>query len=103
MIKITVIRANQKIEVLSVKGHANSAPHGQDIICAGVSAICDGGANALSNPECFAFQADEGLFEVKQVKVANNHDLDVLETMLTQLKTIAEAYPKFVSIVEKGN
>ena len=30
------------------------------------------------------------------------HDLDVLETMIIQLKTIEESYGKYIKVVEKG-
>jgi len=103
MIKITVIKLNKKIQSISVKGHSNSALKGEDLICAGVSSIVIGGANAISNPECYTFKQDEGLFEIVELKKASDHDYDVLETMFTQLKTIAETYPMFISIIEKGN
>lgn len=102
MIQITVIKLNKKIQSISVKGHSNSAPKGEDLICAGVSSIVIGGANAIANPECYTFKQDDGLFEINEVKTASDHDYDVLETMLIQLKTIEETYPKFVSIIEKG-
>lgn len=38
MINITVKEENGHINI-DVNGHANYAPHGQDIVCAGVSAI----------------------------------------------------------------
>ena len=103
MIKVTVIKAEQKIQSIVVKGHSNSAPKGEDLICAGVSSIVIGGANAIAHPECFTFKTDEGYFEIVELKTANEHDYNVLETMLIQLKTIEETYPKFIQVVEKGN
>ena len=103
MIKVTVIKAEQKIKSIVVKGHSNSAPKGEDLICAGVSSIVIGGANAIAHPECFTFKTDEGYFEIVELKTANEHDYNVLETMLIQLKTIEETYPKFIQVVEKGN
>ena len=103
MIKVTVIKAEQKIKSIVVKGHSNSAPKGEDLICAGVSSIVIGGANAIAHPECYAFKTDEGYFEIVELKTANEHDYNVLETMLIQLKTIEETYPKFIQVVEKGN
>ena len=103
MIKVTVIKANSKIKSILVKGHSNSAPKGEDLICAGVSSIIIGGANAIKCPECYTFNEDDGLFEISEIKTANEHDYNVLETILIQLKTIAETYPKHVQVIEKGN
>ena len=55
MIKIEIARTDGKIKSLSIKGHSNSAPKGEDIICSAVSAVSQGGLNALKNPKCFAF------------------------------------------------
>ena len=60
MIKITASRNNGKITSLTVKGHANSAPHGEDLVCAAVSSILVGGCNALKEPNCFAIKLNEG-------------------------------------------
>ena len=103
MITVTVIKANKKITSILVKGHSNSAPKGEDLICAGVSSIIIGGANAIACPECYTFKQDDGLFEISELKQSNEHDYDVLDTVVIQLKTIAETYPKHVKVVEKGN
>jgi uncharacterized protein YsxB (DUF464 family) len=40
MIKIKIVRnSDQAMIGFSVTGHANTGPHGQDIVCAGVSAL----------------------------------------------------------------
>ena len=40
MIKIEIVRnSDQAMVGFSVTGHANTAPHGQDIVCAGISAL----------------------------------------------------------------
>ena len=39
MINITVTKEDNGHINIDVNGHANYAPHGQDIVCAGVSAI----------------------------------------------------------------
>ena len=103
MIKITATRNNGKIINLTVKGHANSAPKGEDLVCAAVSSILVGGCNALSNPNCFAIKLDSGDASVVEISHANEHDYEVLETMLIQFKTIEETSKKFLQVIEKGN
>jgi hypothetical protein len=103
MIKITATRNNGKIINLTVKGHANSAPKGEDLVCAAVSAILVGGCNALSNPNCYTIKLDSGDASITEKEHANTHDYEVLEVMLVQLKTIEETNNKFLQIIEKGN
>ena len=103
MIKIEATRKDGKIINLTVKGHANSAPKGEDLVCAAASSILVGGCNALQNPNCFAIKLDSGDAEIKELKHANEHDYEVLETMVIQLKTIEESYKQFLQVIEKGN
>ena len=103
MINIKANRKDGKIVYLSVEGHANSAEKGKDIVCAAVSAISVGGINALTSPDKFNLKVDNGFVEVSSKGVANEDDYKVLETMLTQLKSVAESYSKYVKVIEKGN
>ena len=48
MIKIVLTYKDNKIDALEIKGHANSAEYGKDLVCAAVSAISVGGLNALA-------------------------------------------------------
>ena len=50
MIKVLINHAsNGQVNFLEIKGHANSAPHGEDLVCAEVSAVVTGGFNNLKN------------------------------------------------------
>ena len=102
MIKIEATRKNGKIVNLTVKGHANSAPKGEDLVCSAVSAILVGGCNALTKPNCFAIKLDSGDASIVEKSIAIEHDYEVLETMMIQFKTIEESYKKFLQIIEKG-
>ena len=103
MIKITASRKNGKIVNLTVKGHANSSPKGEDLVCAAVSSILVGGCNALSQPNCFAIKLDSGDASVSELSHANEHDYEVLEVMLVQFKSVEETSSKFLRVIEKGN
>ena len=103
MIKITATRNNGKIVNLTVKGHADSAPYGKDLVCAAVSSILVGGCNALKEPNCFAIKLDEGDASVTEISHANEHDYEVLEVMLVQFKSVEETSKKFLKVIEKGN
>ena len=103
MIKIEATRKNGKIISLTVKGHANSAPKGEDLVCAAVSSILVGGCNALKSPNCYTIKLDSGDASIVEKSTANEHDYEVLEIMVVQFKTIEETYGKFLKVIEKGN
>ena len=99
MIKIVIKtdEATQKIISIEVKGHANKAPYGKDLVCAAVSAIMTGGMNALKDKE-YDFKLDEGHAYVKALDIPSDYDAVVLTTMQVQLQTIEEAEKDFVRI-----
>ena len=103
MIKIEATRKDGKIINLTVKGHANSAPKGEDLVCAAVSSVLVGGCNALNQPNCFAIKLDSGDTSISEKSIANKHDYEVLETMIVQFKTVEESSRKFLQVIEKGN
>ena len=98
MIKVLIKKEENKFVSLEVKGHANSAPHGEDLICAAVSAVLTGGLNNLENPKDFDIILDEGYAYVKANESVSSHDEIVLETIICGLKTIAEENGKFITI-----
>ena len=104
MIRIECLKKDGKIIFLSLKGHANTASYGQDIVCSAVSAVAFGGLNALENPSSFTIKSNEekGELEIEAHSSVTNHDYIVLETMLIQFKSIEESAPKNVRIIEKG-
>ena len=98
MIKILIKYEGNKFDSLEVKGHANSAPHGQDLVCAGVSAILIGGLNNLDNVKSFDIKIEEGYTSVKRINEISAHDEIVLQTIVCGLKTIEESYGDFIKI-----
>ena len=103
MININANRKDGKIIYLSVKGHANSDEEGKDLVCAAISAISVGGINALENPKSFDLKVEKGNVEISLLSKASEHDYQVLETMLIQMKSVEETNSKYVRVVEKGN
>ena len=100
MIKI-IVRYQSTGEFLSLEslGHANSAPHGEDLVCAAVSGILLGGINALKD-ECYKLHYDEkkGSIELCNVGKMSQHDNIVIETIISQLQAIKRDNPKFIRI-----
>jgi len=98
MIKVLIKQEEKKFVSLEVKGHANSAPYGEDLVCSAVSAVLTGGLNNLDNPKDFDIKLDEGNAYVKAKDSISSHDEIVMETIITSLKTIEESYGKFIQI-----
>ena len=99
MIKIKIgYASNNQVNFLEIKGHANSAPYGKDLICAAVSAVITGGLNALRNIKNYEIKLDEGHAMFKTNVPLDAHDETVIETIICGLNTICEANPEFVEI-----
>ena len=99
MIKVIIGRAsNNQINFVEVKGHANSAEYGQDLVCAAVSAVVTGGFNNLVNVKDYEIKLDEGHALFKSERPLDAHDEVVIETIVCGLNTIAETNPKFIAI-----
>ena len=108
MIKIKICYIQNEFKSIEVKGHANAAPYGQDIVCSGVSAVVFGGLANINCEENYTYEIDEekGYFYIESNGKNSEHDKVVLETIITSLRKIENEYPKNVHIDEqemKGN
>lgn len=96
--------------VLECRGHANFAPHGQDIVCAGVSALCIAFLQRMQTLEA------EGVAHlVKQHVVDGELSMEIVfseervsrmiaqsavETAAAGFRALAEMYPNNVEFAE---
>lgn len=96
MIKVSIISSGEIVNGLEVKGHANFAEHGKDLVCAGVSCIITGGFNALSKEDIEEITLEEGYAKV--IVKPESKSVDVINVILIQLQTVQESYPKFIKI-----
>lgn len=97
MINIDITQSHGHTLEIIIKGHGLSG-WGNDLVCAGVSSCYVGAMNALKDIEGFDIQIREGDSFVKAKKIPSEHDEIVLETLIIQLMTIANGYPKECSI-----
>lgn len=105
MIRVEIVRNRAgSIESFCVTGHANTAPHGADIVCAGVSALTDSAVLGLERylGRKLTLQAGSGLLAVNLAAPPDERTDAILETMLLGIKEIARLYPRIVRIVEHG-
>ena len=100
MIKIEVEKSNGCVVSIKASGHAGSGEYGHDLVCAAVSAILTGGANAINEKPSFDLRLSSGdaLIRLKENEMLSTHDEIVLETILVELQTIEESYRKFIKI-----
>ena len=99
MIRVIVERKQELIKKLTITGHANAAPHGEDLVCAGVSAIGVGLLNALdllAKDSCHMIMS-EGDIRI-DVVTANDTNQMILNVGIIQLESIEEVYKKFIRI-----
>ncbi len=96
MIHVTLSYSGNIVSGLEVKGHANSGPYGEDLVCAAVSSIITGGFNGLMEEDIKSISIEEGYASVEIV--LNKHAIVVLETITIQLKTLEITYPQFIKI-----
>ncbi len=102
MIKITINRNDNLISKVEISGHANSDKHGQDLVCAGVSAVAVGVLNTLVQYDFL--KEDMGILQMKEgyinieVKKHSKEITMILETLVTSLETITESNKKYIQI-----
>lgn len=83
-------------------GHADFAEHGQDIVCAGASAVVFGSVNAImgltSERPDIDYSDDGGYFHVRSVDTKNEQAQLILQAMLVSLQTIEDEYSDFIKL-----
>lgn len=101
MIKAEIVYTDKQLESLRVKGHAETAEYGKDLVCAGVSAVVIGALNALEDEDNFDISIEEGDVKVDVKGTLSEHDVIVFEILIIQLKTIKMSHPKAIDIKER--
>ena len=102
MITIVIRKEKDEIVAFSVTGHAEYADKGQDIVCSAVSALTINAVNSverLTNDRICAAEADGELHAEIQGTAGPETQL-LLKSMVLGLKSIAEQYPQYVTIVD---
>ena len=101
MIEVKINLSNQKIHKIKISGHALFAPHGEDLVCAGVSSIGTGLLNALD----ILVPSSCKLVLKDYISVQVVEDSEVVQTILRtgmiQLETIAEQYGDYLKVIKQ--
>lgn len=104
MIEIQIDYQEERIQGFTVKGHAGFGTAGEDIYCAGVSAITltalEGLLRYLSQPPYY--QVEAGLMECRLVNDLSPEEREtasiILGTMETGLNAMQESYSEYLSV-----
>lgn len=103
MIKIKLLSENNNLKKIIIKGHALYDDLGKDIVCAAVSSTVITSVNAcLSiNKNSICYDDREGLV----VEIIENDivTIKIIESMISNLKQLEDAYPKNIQIKEENN
>lgn len=109
MIKITIFRDVQgRVNGYEVKGHANYADAGEDIVCAAISALSltgmmAGEKIACISPEHHPQNGHLVFFDPGNLEHNRQKDLRIiLETIAIGMYQTAKNYPGTVSITDEG-
>lgn len=99
MITVTEFRDEKQIIGFSVTGHAGCGEYGEDLVCAGVSAIVQ--TAILGIMDVLHLKADVSVKEGDTVCILNREEIGsdlskaaiVFDTMFAGLKSIKSSYP----------
>ncbi|PXW90018.1 hypothetical protein DES38_10827 [Streptohalobacillus salinus] len=110
MINVTIDRKDDdSIQGFELSGHADSGPHGHDLVCAAVSAVTFGMTNAVMMHAELEPKIDQGK-DGGYLKVTLPTDVPaealakarlLLEGMVTSLETIEKDYGQYITISAK--
>ncbi|MFZ5641275.1 MAG: ribosomal-processing cysteine protease Prp [Bacillota bacterium] len=106
MIVLSIDREAGKIRGFSVEGHARSAPHGEDLVCAAVSMLAQSVLLGLHHHVKIGidYDIDEAAGRLTcrlPAEMAPEQYLKaeaVIETMVLGCQNLQETYPKYVRV-----
>lgn len=84
-----------------VEGHAEFAPHGQDIVCAGVSAIVQTAILGIEHYNFVDVTKEDGYIKVHITHDDHTSDA-IVKTMLLGLEALELQYPDYIKIKKTG-
>ncbi len=100
MIKVNVIRNDNKIDTITIKGHAMYDDYGKDIVCSSASSILITTINGILtiNENYIKYTVLEDLVTIKVI-TDDSICLKLLENMLMLFSELSEKYPKNIKLM----
>ena len=106
MIRVTVYqRADKSFRGMRVAGHAGDAPYGQDIVCAGVSALMTNLVNSIEKLTQEHIQAEQdearGLMQFRFLKIPGRDAELLMRSCILGMMAIEREHGKFIRLTFK--
>lgn len=99
MIRIQVRTVGSDICTIEISGHAMAGPYGQDLVCAGVSAIALSSLNAIDELYRDACKLSANQNKIVVYVQKNSSSLqEVLKFLVTQLDMMKRSYPDHIRL-----
>ncbi|WP_339250753.1 ribosomal-processing cysteine protease Prp [Sporosarcina sp. FSL W8-0480] len=105
MIKIIINEQQSgRISSFEMKGHANFAEHGKDLVCAGASAVSFGAVNAIIaltgiTPD-IEQASDGGYLKVVFPETEKDDEIQlIVKAMVVSLQTIEQDYGQHIKLI----
>lgn len=103
MIKAQVFWDGKRLIGFDIKGHAEYAPHGEDIVCSAVSILAISTVNSLlEQVGQVLVKSDDGLVSVRLPDDFNDEQKlkaqVILKTLLIGLNGVSMEYPEYVTL-----
>lgn len=97
-----MIKATIKHDGFRIEGHANYAPSGYDIVCAGVSALVAATIiNAYGIVEENEINKEKGIVDVTYREPTECEDIILLRALAKGLQSIQEQYPRYLEVQDE--
>jgi len=94
MINVVIKKSN-----ILIKGHANFAELGKDIVCASVSSMVTLAINSIISIDENAIEYNQNDNSIEIIKLNDNESAGkILETLILMFVELAEDYPKNIKI-----
>lgn len=86
---------------VSITGHANYAPHGQDIVCAAISALVQTLIQSIEDlcTDTISYHLQPGAVEIKYGNLTKDAQL-LLDSFFIGVYMIANNYPNHVEVTK---
>jgi len=100
MIKVSIEKNNNKIEKITMSGHAKYADYGKDIVCSAASSILITTVNAILkiNEKAITVKEDDDVV----LNVINHDDVTdkLINNMIDLLEELESQYKKNIKIIK---
>ena len=99
MIKIIIIKKDNLIDNISIKGHALYDESGKDIVCSSVSSIVITTVNAIIRfqKDAIIYDENDGYLKIEILKHNDIVDL-LIDNMISLLEELEDQYKKYIKI-----